>query len=216
MPVYEGIELVDDLSDELISINEINTESDYSNRPDYQLLQTNKLLLEFNLKNLKSKMIPKLYANYNLGWISGTQNFNSLTNIQNNWFRFSNLGLNLSIPIFKGFYNLNGIEKNKIQINQSQIGIEQFENNTNRELIEAKIKLDNAKRDIEAQKENVSLAQEVYDKTKIKYQEGVGTNLEVVQANTDLKQSQTNYLNALYEGITSQIELKKALGILKQ
>ena len=67
---------------------------------------------------------------------------------------------------------------------------------------------------LEVQKQNMELAQEVYDISKIKYQEGVGSNLEVINADASLKEAQTNYLNALYQAITSQIELKKALGTL--
>ena len=77
--------------------------------------------------------------------------------------------------------------------------MEQFRNNVSREMIEAKIKSENAKRNVETQTENVTLAQEVYDITSIKYQEGVGSNLEVVEANTSLKEAQTNYLNALLQ-----------------
>ncbi len=90
----------------------------------------------------------------------------------------------------------------------------QLKNNIEREIVESKIKLGNSIRNVEAQSENVVLAEEVYVVTRIKYQEGVGSNFEFVDANTSLKEAQTNYLNALYEAATSQIELKKALGIL--
>ena len=62
------------------------------------------------------------------------------------------------------------------------------------------------------QKQNLELAQEIYNKANIKYQEGVGSSLEIVQAENDLKSSQTNYLNALYDLVISKIDLKKATG----
>ncbi|MBC6409572.1 MAG: TolC family protein [Ekhidna sp.] len=216
MPLSERITLTDELTDELISSVQTDQEGDYTIRPEYGVLQTNKNLIALNIKNFRSQYIPNLYADYKFGWNSGTDTFAELTDFNDQWFKYSNLGLTLSIPIFDGFAKRANIQRNKIQMDQIQLNIDQFENNANREVIEARIKLENAKRSIEAQKENVALAQEVYNVTRIKYQEGVGSNFEVVETNTDLKESQTNYLNAVYEGITSQIELKKALGILNK
>jgi outer membrane protein TolC len=48
--------------------------------------------------------------------------------------------------------------------------------------------------------------------TKIKYQEGVGSMLEIVEADAAYRQAENNYYNALYEAIISKIELDKASG----
>ena len=64
------------------------------------------------------------------------------------------------------------------------------------------------------QKENMNLAKEVFDVTKIKYEEGVGSNSEVLDADTALKESQTNYYNALYDALVAKIDLQKAYGTL--
>ncbi len=220
MPVSQPIEFTSDLSD---VENDLNGEALFSqydsasfrNRPEYDVLQTNKLLLDLNIKNFRSQYLPNIYANFNYGWTSGTQTFNELTNLNDEtWFKYSNLGVVLSIPIFDGFSKRANIQRNRIQRDQIDVSIDQFENNVAREVTEANIGLENAKRNLESQRENVELADQVYHDTKIKYQEGLGPNLDVVQANTSLKQAQTNYLNALFEVITSQIELKKALGTL--
>jgi outer membrane protein TolC len=56
------------------------------------------------------------------------------------------------------------------------------------------------------------LASNIYASTVFKYKEGVGSALELLQAETDLKTGQTNYLNALYDLVMAKIDLKKALG----
>ena len=58
------------------------------------------------------------------------------------------------------------------------------------------------------------LAREVYDISKIKYNEGVGSNLEVVEADAALIEAEINYLTALYDGLVAKVDLEKALGIL--
>ncbi|MBS0000634.1 MAG: TolC family protein, partial [Cyclobacteriaceae bacterium] len=69
-------------------------------------------------------------------------------------------------------------------------------------------------KELESQEKNMALAREVYDHTKIKYQEGLGSNLEVIEADNAYKTAQTNYFNALYEALIAKVELEKALGII--
>jgi outer membrane protein TolC len=217
MPLNEPIKLAGDL--ESIQLEQLEESQDlaYSNRPEYEVLQTNKKLAELNVMNFRSMYFPNIYANYNLGWTSGTNTFSDLSRFNNEtWFKYSNIGVTLSIPIFDGLYKRSMIQRSKVQMLQIDAGLSQLENNISREISEAKIKLSNAKRSLEAQTENVELAQEVYNSTKIKYQEGVGPNLEVIEANNALKEAQTNYLNAVYDAISAQIELRKAQGTLYQ
>ncbi|MEQ8629258.1 TolC family protein [Ekhidna sp.] len=215
MPLNQRIALTDDLSNiSLTPVTEPGGEY-HVNRPEYDVLQTNKDLIDLNIKNFQSQYIPNIYANFNFGWTAGTNSFSRLTEFNDQtWFRYSNLGVTLSIPIFDGLSKRANIQRNRIQKQQVEESISQFENNVDREVAEAKVKVDNAIRSVETQSENVELAEEVYEMTKAKYQEGIGSNLEVIEANTSLKESKTNYLNALYEAATSQIELKKALGTL--
>ena len=64
------------------------------------------------------------------------------------------------------------------------------------------------------QKQNMKLAEDVYDQTKKKYEAGLGSNTEITAAQTDLKAAQTNYINALYDAIIARIDYLKAIGKL--
>ena len=68
---------------------------------------------------------------------------------------------------------------------------------------------------LKVQQDNMALAQEVFDIAKIKYNEGVGSNIEVVDADAALKEAEINFLAALYDGLIAKVDLEKALGILK-
>lgn len=215
MPLQEQLALTGDLNDFTLDPELVADENSFMNRPEYDVLETNKELIQLNMQNFKAQYLPSIYANYNLGWTAGTSTFGDLTSFNDEtWFKYSNIGVSMSIPIFDGFSKRSRIQRTRVELLQTQSGIDQLKNNISREIEEARIKLANASRDVIAQEENVELAQEVYNTTKIKYQEGVGTNFEVIDANTSLKEAQTNYLKAMYDTITSQIELKKALGTL--
>jgi outer membrane protein TolC len=79
---------------------------------------------------------------------------------------------------------------------------------------QSKITLINQLKSLESQKRNLDLAKEVTRVAKIKYQEGVGTNLELVTAENAYKEAQTNYYNSLYDVLMAKIDYEKALGIL--
>jgi outer membrane protein TolC len=69
-------------------------------------------------------------------------------------------------------------------------------------------------KNLEIQKRNLDLAQKVYQLTEVKYKEGIGTNIEVVNADIELKNAQNNYINALMESYLARVDLQKALGTL--
>jgi outer membrane protein TolC len=76
------------------------------------------------------------------------------------------------------------------------------------------ISLRNSLESLKEQKENLNLANEISRVSRVKYQQGVGSNLEVLNAETSLKESQVNYFTALYNALIAKVELEKANGTL--
>ena len=74
------------------------------------------------------------------------------------------------------------------------------------------ISLRNSLESLKEQKENLNLANEISRVSRVKYQQGVGSNLEVLNAETSLKESQVNYFTALYNDLIAKVELKQANG----
>lgn len=76
----------------------------------------------------------------------------------------------------------------------------------------AQINYTNGLKSLENQKENQKLANEVLRVAKIKYQQGVGSSIEVTQAQTDLQTADNNYIQSLYDALVSKVDLDKAYG----
>ncbi|MEP2770883.1 MAG: TolC family protein [Fulvivirga sp.] len=212
MPVNNTIELTDKLEE--VTFEPVDDAAfNYSQRIEYSQLQTNLALTNLDMKNNKVKYMPTLYANANYG-------YNTQTGESSQWFKsdrwlnYGLIGATLSVPIFDGFLKSNKIQKNKLQIKQIERSFDQLENSIDLEIRQAKVNMDNSIEDMAAQKENMQLAEEIYSVTKIKYQEGVGSNLEVVEADADYKEAQTNYYNALFNALIAKVELEKAYGKL--
>ncbi|MNY68216.1 Outer membrane efflux protein [compost metagenome] len=67
-------------------------------------------------------------------------------------------------------------------------------------------------RSVENQQRNLTLSQEILRVTRIKYEQGVGSSLEVTNAETAVKEAQNNYITALYDLLISKVDLEKAAG----
>jgi len=67
---------------------------------------------------------------------------------------------------------------------------------------------------LQSQEDNMKLAQEVYSTTQTKYKEGVGSSLEMSNAENDMLTAQRNYFDALYQTIVAKIDYLKAYGKL--
>ncbi len=61
-------------------------------------------------------------------------------------------------------------------------------------------------------RENITIAQEVYNTIQLQYNQGIKTYLEVIVAETDLMSAKINNLNALFMLMFSKIDVKRALG----
>ncbi len=69
--------------------------------------------------------------------------------------------------------------------------------------------------DYGVQKENVSIATEVYNTVQLQYKAGIKTYLDVIVAESDLRTSQVNFTNALYQLLINKLDVEKALGAFR-
>ena len=67
---------------------------------------------------------------------------------------------------------------------------------------------------LQVRESDVDLANEISRVTRVKYQNGVGSNLEVLNAESSIKESQANYFTALYNALIAKVEVEKANGTL--
>ena len=98
------------------------------------------------------------------------------------------------------------------QIKKLENSLAQFEERVQVEVEQQGILLKNANKNLKVQQENMELAQNIFDISEIKYKEGVGSSLEVVNADNELKQAQTNFFNALFDAVIAKIDLTRAIG----
>ena len=212
MKQQEPIVLKDKLSETDINILQLPDYQgvDFGNRIEYSTLMTQRKLASLDMERTEKGVFPKVFFNGSLGAGHSNPRFNPFER----WFGSSALSIGLQIPIYDS-----GLRK--LQIQQHQINLTKIDQSASylRELFELQatqgiISLKNGLESMKSQKANMELAQEVVRVSKIKYQAGAGTNIEVINAESSLKEAQTNYFAALYDLLIAKVDLDKANGKL--
>lgn len=183
----------------------------YNNRIEFQLLQTQRNLQQYNLKYNQWSFLPDVYAfgNYNLNFLN-----NNFSKIYSRAFPNSYAGLGLSIPIFQGGKRIQLVKQARLQLEQVNYNILNVQNTINTQYQQALSTYKSNLYDYLSQQENVALAKEVYDVIQLQYRSGIKTYLEVINSETDLRTAQINLYNALYQLLSSKIDVLRSLGNL--
>lgn len=215
MDINEEVVLTDQLADiELSNESLPDDDFDYKNRIEYKNLLVQKRLTEYDVKNNTYAYLPSLSAFFNIGANSASDNLRDIGNFGDNWFGNGAFGLRLTVPIFDGLRKSNKIQQLKLNIQKIDYGFDELRRGVQLELKQTTLNYAAALRQAETRKQNLELAQEVARVAKIKYEQGVGSNLEVITAETDLREAQTNYYSALYDTLIAKVERERALGVL--
>lgn len=213
MPVKDSLVLTDSLTDEKIKerILELG-DFDYNQRRDYQYANLGITLAEYDVRRYKLSKIPTLSLNGYYNKNAQRTKFDFLGD--GAWFGMSAITFQIHVPIFSGFSTNAKIAKAQLTLQQNINQLEALKININSEIETAKNNLNTAISTLDFQKENMKLAEKVFQQTKKKYEAGMGSNTEITQAQTDMKAAQTNYINAVYNAIIARVDYEKATGKL--
>jgi len=193
----------------------LDEQENYERVPEYNVVNTSLKLNEFNLKRYRLAAYPSLNAFWAYGSNYGAEVFSPITNL-NKYYASSTIGLQLSMPIFNGFLRKNQVTEAKLNVEKSKNSIENIKLTIDFQTATSRTSLKNAMLQAQSQHRNMDLANDVLDLAQRKYKAGVGSNVEVTQAQTDQLRAETNYFSALLDVINAEADLKKALGLLKK
>ncbi len=215
LPQSSPITLTDSLDTERVKNLVVSADkATPEKRIEYSILKTQEKVQEFNVQRYKAGYLPSLVA-------YGSYSTNALRTEFNifdpayRWYPTGIIGATLSLNIFDGMQRENKIRHEKLGLKKIQNEIDNFANGVELQVSTANSVLANAISTLKIQEQNLELANSVTKTSKIKYDEGIGSNLEILDAETSLKEAQSNYYGALFEAIVAKIDLEKSLGNLK-
>ena len=183
------------------------------NRIEIKLIDQQQELNQLNLKRYKMGYFPSIYGNFSYG-SSTFASDGKFGELGDDWYGNGRYAVSLNVPIFDGLYKKAKMDQAKIDFKKTENTKQQALLGMNLQVGQAKTNYLNALKTIELQKKSQDLAESIFNTTKIKFKEGIGSSFEMINAESELTQANTNYLNALYELNVARIDLNKALGIL--
>ena len=217
MPLSRKLELADTIEDIDFEVFEYNlSEFNYQDRVEISQLEITRSLAELDMKNNKAQYLPSIDAFATIGALTATNTRSQVTDFNERWPDYGMFGFRLNLPIFDGLRKSYLIQQNRIQLAQIDNEMRYLKHSIDLEQEQAKRDFANSLENMRVQEENMKLALEVFQVTNIKYQEGIGSNLEVVDAESAYEEAQSNYFNALYDVLIAKVDMEKALGILYQ
>jgi outer membrane protein TolC len=213
---YMGLDLNQPiaLSDTVMAASlDLSMEGNLSEHIDIRMIEKQKQLAMTNVRMSQSEYFPALNLIAATSFMNQSNTYYVFGN-PTDWFNTSLVGIRLNVPIFSG------LEK-KYKVSQSRVALDQLkvtEDDTRRILSvqskDARSKLVNAITDEERQRENMKLAERVYNISQEQYQKGVIPLTDLLNAETGLSEAQTNHSLALVQMKIAELEYLKANGTL--
>lgn len=177
---------------------------------DLQLINSQKSLLNSELKTLKNSRLPSvsLYGSYGQTGFGYDKNPNDFLK----FFPSSFVGLQLSYPLFNGTVTYRKINQKKIEIQNSQLQISLVTDQNNMLIENANRRRAVTQKTIANTLSQIDLARTVYEQTSLQQKEGTANLTDVLLADNTLREAQQNYLSAIVEYLKADLELKKLTG----
>ena len=202
---YDTLQLEQD------AVVDTTTQLDPANRIEFQQVLTQKALQGTTVDYYRLGFLPSLsaFGNYN-----SVYQANTVSDQYRQRFPNSYTGLQLALPLFTGFRRTQNLRLARLQdqrVDQDLLGIR------NQITTEYATALANYKGYYEAyvqSRQNLDLSRQVYHVVDLQYREGIKAYLDLLVAQTTLRTSQLNYYSALFQVLTSKVELLRTQGVL--
>ena len=178
-------------------------------RIEYQQLQTAKSLQQQSINYYRTQFLPTLSAFY---YYNYQYESNTSGNLFIQAYPYSYIGGTLTLPLFTGFRRIESIQRAKIlkqELDWNEVNLKALI------YLQYTTALANYKSNLynlSMLRDNVEMAKDVYGVVTLQYKQGIVAYLNVITAETNLISSEINYVNALFQLLSSKVDLESAMG----
>jgi outer membrane protein TolC len=137
---------------------------------------------------------------------------NNFSQLLNQAYPYSYLGASVNIPIFTGLRWHENVQKAKLQMKKTEWQITDLRSRIYSEYTTAMATYKSNLYNLNILKDNMTMARDVYGIVSLQYKQGLIAYLNVITAESNLISSEISYLNALFQVLSSKVDLEKAMG----
>jgi multidrug efflux system outer membrane protein len=181
----------------------------YEKRIEYQQVRTQQAIQDQEVNYYKLAFLPTVSAfyDYNLAYEN-----NRLNDLLSTSYPSQLVGISLSIPIFTGFSRINSVRRAKLQREQLDFTEKNLRSQIYSEYTTSLASYKSNFFDLGLLQKNVTMARRTYFVVELQYKQGIVAYLNVITAQSNLISSEISYINALFQTLSSKIDLEKAMG----
>ncbi|MBE0660920.1 MAG: TolC family protein [Bacteroidales bacterium] len=175
---------------------------------EFQLMETQEGLAELSLRRQNSTYLPSVaaFATYSE---SGMNNKFELFDSSQDWFPTTIVGLSINIPIFSSGMRMAQVSKARLELEKTRTIKTQVSEGLQLNFQQSLLNLRTAHDTYQTEKKNLELSERIFNKTTIKYREGIASSLDLTQVQNQLLSTQTNYFRAMVDMLNAKAELEK-------
>ncbi|MFO8087516.1 MAG: TolC family protein [Bacteroidales bacterium] len=214
LPMSETIELRDSLTGILSAMNLEQAGGKTlkaEDHIDYKIVNTQERMRYLEMQREKTEYLPSISAFYSHQQNAMREEFNYFDGNDNKWFTSNVIGLQVEMPIFSSGSRLSKVQQAQIELEKTQNQKKQLQQSLQMNVQQARTSYMSALERYHTQKENLQLAQKVYQKSLTRFKEGMSSSSLLTQNHNQLLNNQTSYYQAIYELLNASNELNKAL-----
>ncbi len=180
-----------------------------------KMLEEQRELLQMNAKKINADYYPRLNAYAAFHFQAQREQFNFF-NADQDWYNIHQWGLKLTVPIMRGLEKKTKKEVSEIVDSQLAFGLEQKQTLGNLEYQNAIVELEAARIEQVSQRENVELAERVFDQSELSYEQGTMLLIDFLDAEATLRESKMIYATTVLDTRMAELKILKASGKLKE
>lgn len=182
---------------------------DINSNINYQIAELNVVVNQNLLKYQKSTFLPTISAFLSYSKNGMNNNFGDL--FTSDWYPTTVAGLQMNIPIFSSGARRARVQQAKIDVESAEVIEKQTLQGLNTEVLQKQNDLHAAINTFNFEVENMELSKKIYDKTLVKFKQGMASNTDLTQAQNQYLGTQSNYFTALVEMLNKKAELENLL-----
>jgi outer membrane protein TolC len=184
---------------------------DFNESADSRLISSGLKLQELSRKRMMANYLPTLSTFYSWRENRVGDEFSMLSKAD---FRVTGgniLGVNLSVPLFQGFSQRSRVQQASLELKKIRVQQTQAMQGYSLQSAQALGEFRSALNTFNNSRESVALARKIRDKSAVKYREGVGSSIELMQAENELLNAQGNYISSATQLLNARVNLDKQL-----
>ncbi len=212
MPMSATLSLSDTVDGLLTdgAVDMLGTGFNFEQSIDYDVLSTQVRLMDLNVKNERVKSLPSIGGFYNYSRNAQRESFDFFDG-DKKWYPTQLWGVQLSVPIFTSLRGVHRVAKARVEAERSRMNLEQASQGATLEYESARNDYSLALATYQNQQQGLLLAERIFNKTQIKYTEGLASSFDLAQAQTQLLQAQGNFIGGMLSVLNAKSRLSKSL-----